>query len=51
MKLVDPFEAGQLEAMVELLEAGVPTDFVIWATDLPYWLVEYTAATLNSKGE
>lgn len=51
MKLVDPFEAGQLEAMVELLEAGVPTDLVIWATRLPYWLVEYTAATLNPKGE
>lgn len=49
--MTDPFEAGQLEAMVELIEAGVPTELIIWATGLPYWLVEYTAATLNHEGE
>jgi hypothetical protein len=49
--MTDPFEAGQLEAMVELLEAGVPAELVIWATGLPYWLVEYTAATTNHEGE
>lgn len=49
--MTEPFDAAQLEAMTDLLNAGVPTDLVIWATDLPYWLVEYTAATLNPKGE
>jgi hypothetical protein len=49
--MIEPFEDGQLDAMTELIEAGVPTELIIWATRLPYWLVEYTVATLNSKGE
>jgi hypothetical protein len=47
--MTDPFEDGQLDAMVELIEAGVPTDLIIWATQLPYWLVEYAALTINHE--
>ena len=49
--MIEPFEDGQLDAMVELIEAGVPTELIIWATRLPYWLVEYTALTLTPEGE
>jgi hypothetical protein len=53
--MIEPFEDSQLDAkldaMIELIEAGVPTELIIWATHLPYWLVEYTVATLTSKAE
>jgi len=53
--MIEPFEDGQLDAkldaMIELIEAGVPTELIIWATHLPYWLVEYTVATLTTEGE